>query len=103
MRAVRARVGREFTVGVRLSLEDFGNARGLDLDESLEVACGLAEDGADFIHASLWKSSEMTKKRPERHAVELLREALPRSVAVIAAGSVWTEGRRARCTSGAPT
>lgn len=90
MRAVRARVGRGFTVGVRLSLEDFGNARGLDLDEMLAVARGLADDGADFIHASLWDGGAMTKKRPDQHAVTLLREALPRDVAIIAAGQVWT-------------
>jgi 2,4-dienoyl-CoA reductase-like NADH-dependent reductase (Old Yellow Enzyme family) len=90
MRAVRARVGPRFTVGVRLSLEDFGAARGMDLDENLAVAAALVEDGADFIHASLWDSAAMTKKRPDRHPVELLRAALPREVAVFAAGAVWT-------------
>jgi 2,4-dienoyl-CoA reductase-like NADH-dependent reductase (Old Yellow Enzyme family) len=90
LRAVRTRVGRAFTVGVRLSLEDFGNARGLDLDEMLAVARGLADDGADFIHASLWDYKAMTKKRPDQHAVTLLREVLPRDVAIIAAGQVWT-------------
>ena len=43
--AVRSAVGPAFTVGVRLSPEDFGNARGLDLDESLQVARWLAGDG----------------------------------------------------------
>ena len=46
-RAVRARCGEGFTVGVRLSLEDFGNARGMDLDDNLQVAAWLAEDGVD--------------------------------------------------------
>jgi 2,4-dienoyl-CoA reductase-like NADH-dependent reductase (Old Yellow Enzyme family) len=89
-RAVRARVGRQFTVGVRLSLEDRGSARGLDLDESLQVARWLAEDGVDFVHASLWDGAAMTRKRPDQHAVPLLRAALPRDVAVIACGGVWT-------------
>jgi 2,4-dienoyl-CoA reductase-like NADH-dependent reductase (Old Yellow Enzyme family) len=88
-RAVRARVGRQFTVGVRLSLEDWGSARGLDLDDSLQVARWLADDGVDFVHASLWNAAAMTKKRPEQHAVELLRAALPREVAVIACGGMW--------------
>jgi 2,4-dienoyl-CoA reductase-like NADH-dependent reductase (Old Yellow Enzyme family) len=91
-RAVRARVGRQFTVGVRLSLEDWGSARGLDLDDSLQVARWLADDGVDFVHASLWNSAAMTKKRPEQHAVTLLREALPRDVAVVACGGIWTAG-----------
>ena len=89
-RAVRARCGRQFTVGVRLSLEDWGSARGLDLDDSLQVARWLAEDGVDFVHASLWNAAAMTRKRPEQHAVPLLRAALPRDVAVIACGGVWT-------------
>ena len=54
LRAVRARVGPQFTVGVRLSPEDFGNARGLDLDESVQTARWLADDGADYVHLSLW-------------------------------------------------
>ena len=89
-RAVRARVGPRFTVGARLSLEDWGSARGLDLDDSLQVARWLADDGVDFIHASLWNAAAMTKKRPDQHAVPLLRAALPPEVAVIACGGLWT-------------
>jgi 2,4-dienoyl-CoA reductase-like NADH-dependent reductase (Old Yellow Enzyme family) len=90
MRTVRSRVGASFVVGVRLSLEDWGSARGLDLDESLEVAAQLVDDGADYIHASLWDAAAMTKKRPTEHALPLLRAALPRSIAIFAAGSIWT-------------
>jgi 2,4-dienoyl-CoA reductase-like NADH-dependent reductase (Old Yellow Enzyme family) len=77
-------------VGVRLSPEDAGQARGLDLDESLTVARWLAEDGVDFVHASLWDWKRNTAKRPEQHPVPLLREVLPREVALVAAGNVWT-------------
>jgi len=90
MRAVRSAVPERFVVGVRLSPEDIGNARGLDLDESIQVARWLAEDGADFIHVSLWDASRNTKKRPEEHALPLFRAALPREVVVVAAGNVWT-------------
>ena len=90
MRAVRARVARSFAVGVRLSLEDWGQARGLDLDESLAIARGLAADGADWIHASLWNFAPNTKKRPDVHPITAVREVVPREVAVIAAGSIWT-------------
>jgi 2,4-dienoyl-CoA reductase-like NADH-dependent reductase (Old Yellow Enzyme family) len=89
-RAVRARVGARFTLGVRMSLEDRGSARGLDLDDSLQVASWLAEDGVDFIHASLWNSAVNTAKRPTEHPVPLLRAAVPREVAVIACGQLWT-------------
>jgi 2,4-dienoyl-CoA reductase-like NADH-dependent reductase (Old Yellow Enzyme family) len=89
-RAARAAVKPGFLVGVRLSPEDFGNARGLDLDESVQVARWLCEDGADFIHLSLWDASKNTTKRPEVHAVTLFRAALPHDVPIIAAGGVWT-------------
>jgi 2,4-dienoyl-CoA reductase-like NADH-dependent reductase (Old Yellow Enzyme family) len=90
VRACRRRCGSGFAIGVRLSLEDFGNARGLDLDESLEVARWLADDGADFIHASLWDVGRNSAKYPDRHPLSMLREALPREVAVIACGKIWT-------------
>jgi 2,4-dienoyl-CoA reductase-like NADH-dependent reductase (Old Yellow Enzyme family) len=89
-RAVRARVGASFTVGVRLSPEDFGQARGIDLDESLQVARWLAEDSVDFVHISLWRAQLNTRKRPEEHAIPLFRQALPDDVRLLTAGSVWT-------------
>jgi 2,4-dienoyl-CoA reductase-like NADH-dependent reductase (Old Yellow Enzyme family) len=89
-RAVRARCGAKFTVGVRLSLEDFGNARGMDLDDNLQVAAWLADDGADFIHISLWDVKRMSKKRPTEHPIALARTVLPPEVALIAAGGMWT-------------
>ena len=96
-RAVRARVSPRFAVGARLSLEDFGQARGMDLDDNLQVARWLVDDGADFIHASLWDVARMTTKRPDEHAITLLRAALPAEVAVIVAGKIWkpSEGEAA--------
>jgi 2,4-dienoyl-CoA reductase-like NADH-dependent reductase (Old Yellow Enzyme family) len=90
LRAVRARVGAAFTVGVRLSSEDFGNARGLDVDETVQVAAWLAGDGADFIHLSLWQALDNTAKHPDQHPIPLFRAALPSSVRLLAAGSIWT-------------
>lgn len=90
MRAVRARVGPAFTVGVRLSPEDFGNARGLDVDETVQVAAWLAEEGADFIHLSLWQALNNTAKHPNQHPIPLFRAALPPEVRILAAGSIWT-------------
>lgn len=90
LRAVRARVPAEFVVGVRLSPEDFGQARGLDLDETVQVARWLCDDGADFIHLSLWRSERMTTKRPTEHPIPLFRAACPAEVAIIAAGNLWT-------------
>lgn len=90
VRAVRSATSAKFTVGIRLSPEDFGQAKGLDLDESVQVAKWLAEDGIDFIHLSLWRSALNTKKYPEQHALPMFRNALPADVALIVAGAVYT-------------
>lgn len=92
-RGVRDACGPAFVVGVRLSPEDRGFARGLDLDDSLEAARRLASDdggAVDFVHISLWDARAMTKKRPEAHPARLFRDALPASLALIGAGGVWT-------------
>lgn len=90
VRRVRARVPASMAVGVRLSPEDWGNAKGLDLDESLELARWLCEDGADFLHLSLWTSQKPTRKRPEQHALQLFRQVVPGNVLLWVAGKIWT-------------
>lgn len=90
LRACRAALPRTFTIGVRLSLEDYGFARGLDLDDSLQVVRWLCDDGADFIHVSLWDAAQPTRKRPHEHPATLARAAMNPGVALLAAGSVWT-------------
>jgi 2,4-dienoyl-CoA reductase-like NADH-dependent reductase (Old Yellow Enzyme family) len=89
-RAVRAAVPARFVVGARLSPEDFGQARGLDLDETIEVARGLCDDGVDYLHLSLWRAQLATHKWPESHALPLFRAAVAGDVALWAAGQVWT-------------
>jgi 2,4-dienoyl-CoA reductase-like NADH-dependent reductase (Old Yellow Enzyme family) len=89
-RAVRAAVGADCTVGVRVSLEDFGQSVGMDLDEGLTLAQELVQDGAEFIHASLWDCARMTTKRPDSHAITLLRAALPADVRILVAGKIWS-------------
>ena len=91
-REVRRRARKDFTVLVRLSPEDWGNAEGLDLDETIQTARWLVDDGVDGIHVSLWDAFQNTKKRPEAHAVPLFRAALPASVRLLVAGSIWTRG-----------
>jgi 2,4-dienoyl-CoA reductase-like NADH-dependent reductase (Old Yellow Enzyme family) len=90
MRTVRARVPKSFAVGVRLSPEDFGNAKGMDLDESVTTAKWLTDDGADFIHLSLWRSEFNSRKRPEEHVVTAFKKVLPPDVRIFAAGNIWT-------------
>lgn len=89
-REVRTAVGDDFCVGVRLSLEDFGQAVGMDLDEGLTLARQLVDDGAEFLHASLWDCARMTTKRPSEHAIGLMRAALPADVKLLVAGKIWS-------------
>jgi 2,4-dienoyl-CoA reductase-like NADH-dependent reductase (Old Yellow Enzyme family) len=56
----------------------------------VQTARWLADDGADFIHLSLWQSLANTAKRPNTHAVPLFRSMLPTDVAILAAGAIWT-------------
>ncbi len=90
VRAVRAAVPAPFIVGVRLSPENFGNATGMDLDESLAVAAWLCQDGADFIHASLWDVKLNSQKRPHQHVLQAFRSALPAEIPLLTAGKIWT-------------
>jgi 2,4-dienoyl-CoA reductase-like NADH-dependent reductase (Old Yellow Enzyme family) len=90
VRAVRAAAPTPFVVGVRLSPENFGNATGMDLDESLAVAAWLCQDGADFIHASLWDVRQNSQKRPHQHVLQAFRSALPAGIPLLTAGKIWT-------------
>ncbi len=88
-RAVRA-AAPSLSLAVRLSPEDFGQAKGLDLDESIQVAQWLVEDGAEVIHLSLWRAAQNTTKRPAEHAVPLFRAALGDTATIVSAGGIWT-------------
>ncbi len=90
VRGIRARCGSEFLVGVRLSPEDFGFAAGMDLDESVTFAQWFAEDGADFVHLSLWDHAKPCQKRADEDIIALFRRALPSDVRILVAGKIWT-------------
>ena len=89
--AVRAAVSDDFIVGVRISPVDAWTQRGLLLDDGLQVGQWLAEDGADFIHLSLSDALGAPRhEETDRIVVTAFREALPKDVAIVAAGGVWT-------------
>ncbi len=88
--AVRAEVPASFTISVRISPENFGNAKGLDLDESLQLARWIADDGADLLHISLWRAGENSAKYPDKHPVPLFVQAVGDRLDVVVAGSIWT-------------
>ena len=87
--AIRARVPAKFIVGVRISPEDGGNARGIDLDESLQLARWLTDDGIDFLHISLWDAFKQSIKRPAEHPLDIFKRVLPTDLPLFTAGHIW--------------
>ncbi|MCC6623608.1 MAG: NADH:flavin oxidoreductase [Deltaproteobacteria bacterium] len=90
VRGVRAACPAPFLVGVRLSPEDYASVTGLDLDESATVARWLAEDGVDWVHASLWDHRQRSRKYLDENPFTRIRAAVPARVPVVAAGAFWT-------------
>lgn len=89
VREIKRRAPRLLLV-VRMSPEDWGQAKGLDLDESLELARWLRDDGMDVLHLSLWRAVNPTTKRPEQHPTALFREAVGAACPIVVAGTIWT-------------
>jgi 2,4-dienoyl-CoA reductase-like NADH-dependent reductase (Old Yellow Enzyme family) len=88
----RARVATpdDFLVGIRLSPEL--PEQGVELDDALQVARWLAEDGVDFLHVSNWDSFRPPKAHPEsdRPLTTWFRDAVGPDAVVVATGGVWT-------------
>ncbi|MDG1500011.1 MAG: NADH:flavin oxidoreductase [Planctomycetota bacterium] len=88
--ATRAATPDGFLIGVRISPEVAD--QGVGLDDSLQVAKWLAEDGVDFLHVSNWDSFKPPAQHPEsgKMLTTWFREALGPDVPLIATGGVWT-------------
>lgn len=92
LKNIKAVVPSSFLVGVRLSPEDKYTFKGIDFDESLELANLLAEEGADYIHISPWNAF----KRPEKYLnidktiISYFRDKLPLDTPIIVAGEIWS-------------
>lgn len=75
---------------VRLSPEDFGQTRGIDVDDAVQTARWLAEDGMEVLHLSLWRAQRNTTKYPDRHPTVMFREAVGERVRIVTAGRILT-------------
>jgi 2,4-dienoyl-CoA reductase-like NADH-dependent reductase (Old Yellow Enzyme family) len=89
LRAVRDRAP-SLVRCVRLSPEDFGQTKGIDVDEAIQTARWLAEDGMEVLHLSLWRAAKNTTKYPERHATRMFRDALGSKMRIVVAGRILT-------------
>ena len=92
VRAIRAEVGKDFHVQVKLSTTEHGNAflpwlgEGNTIDDSVQVCRWLEEAGADAIHVS----SGNTFPHPENPAGEFSTEDMVRTYDVMLSSGVHT-------------
>lgn len=94
VRACRERVPASFLIGIRLSPEGMG----LDLDENMQIAEWLVQDGIDFLdlslNAALAPSQKYTAKQ-DTTITRFFRERLGRDLPIIAGGAVQTSAQAA--------
>ncbi len=90
LRQCRTATDESFIVGVRISPEVAD--QGVDLDDSLQVAKWLVEDGVDFLHVSNWDSFKAPQKYTEskKMLTTYFREAVGPDALLVATGSIWT-------------
>jgi 2,4-dienoyl-CoA reductase-like NADH-dependent reductase (Old Yellow Enzyme family) len=92
LQKIKNKLPSTFIVGVRLSPEDKYTFKGIDFDESLQLAKILADDGADYIHISPWDALKKPEKylHDEKTMITYFREALPLDIPIMVAGEIWT-------------
>lgn len=88
VKACREKVSDNFIIGFRLSFEGMGIETGLDIDENIQIANWLAEDGIDYIHSSQMHYATKTLKYPEITTVEYLRKQITTPLSLMIAGSI---------------
>lgn len=91
VQAIRIRVPRPFVVGVRLSFENLGLQTGLDLDENVQVARWIAQDGADYVHISGLDLFAPSQKYPDGTVLSHVYRSLEGALPIIAAGGVGSQ------------
>jgi 2,4-dienoyl-CoA reductase-like NADH-dependent reductase (Old Yellow Enzyme family) len=86
VQACRAMVPGDFVIGFRLSPE--GN--GLDIDENLQIARWLQQDGIDYLHLSSLDAGKNADKYPEtgKKVTTLFREVLGADFPLLATGGI---------------
>ncbi|APJ04270.1 NADH:flavin oxidoreductase [Silvanigrella aquatica] len=85
------KVPRSFLIGVRINPEGTFGEKGLDLDENLQLAKWLIEDGIDFIDFSELNLFQPVKKYPEKNicSISYFREQI-KDFPIIVTGGIKT-------------
>lgn len=87
IRACRERVPNSFIIGFRLSFENMGLETGLDLEENIEIARWLFEDGINYLHISSIDINESTRSYHNENLIAYIRSNL-RNQTIIACGGI---------------
>ncbi|MDF7819251.1 NADH:flavin oxidoreductase [Runella sp. MFBS21] len=88
VRACRAEVSEDFIIGFKMNFEGMGLETGLDIDENIQIANWLAEDGVNYIHSSQLNYESHSVKYPEKNLIEYIRSGLISSLPLAAAGNI---------------
>lgn len=88
VRACRSKVSDNFIIGFRLSFEGMGIETGLDLDENIQIANWLGEDGINYIHSSQMNYAAASVKYPEKTTTEYLRAHITDQLPLVMAGRI---------------
>lgn len=89
--AVMKATSPSFMINVRISPVDTWDQRGLVLEDSLQLAKWLADDGVDIIHLSLRDASGPGPFETDKVAVvSAIRSVVPDEVKIATAGGIWT-------------
>jgi len=90
VRACRKKVSDNFIIGFRMSFENAGFETGLDIDENIQIANWLTEDGIDYLHISHMFYNAPSVKYPDKIALQYIRQHFNKEIPIICAGSITT-------------
>jgi 2,4-dienoyl-CoA reductase-like NADH-dependent reductase (Old Yellow Enzyme family) len=87
VKACRKLVPTNFIIGFRLSFENSGVETGLDVDENIQIANWLIEDGIDYLHISGMDYAAKSIKYPEKILLPYIKSQL-NHISIIGVGGI---------------
>ena len=89
-RSIKENVPDSFIVGVRISPEI--SDLGINLDDSINLAGFLRDEGIDYLHISCWDAFAKSKEYPDdpRRLTEWFTQSVDDLPPIISTGSVWS-------------
>ena len=88
VQACRKAVPVDFIIGFRMSFENAGLETGLDIDENIQIANWLSEDGINYIHTSQINYDSKSVKYPDKVALQYIKSKLNKTLTLIGVGGI---------------